>query len=201
MSAPGDLFSIMGEDSPPEADAPPSPSTASSPPKKRSKKAVGSVESTPAEPQESTETPGETVAWFSSALPVLENAAAMRARAVEILTLIDPALTERLPAELPFPPEDDPFTKTADEWEAVWYGVRESAHRVYLNMRMEFRKQLARAQAGEPNDLSPWTYWVFNGACPDDGEPVYGLTEQRRVDLGWSYPGPPTDFTIYRGEG
>lgn len=132
-----------------------------------------------------------------TALPPLPTPAAVRERAVELLRRIDPSLADLLPDDLPFPPEDDPFTKTYEDWESAWYGIRESAYRVYLNQRMEFRRHLQRALEGTPNDLKPWTYWVFNGARPADGEPVYGLTEERRTELGWAYPGPATDFRIY----
>ena len=137
---------------------------------------------------------------MAGSLPLLEDLVAVRERAAEVLSALNPKLIEQLPDKLPFPLEDDPLTKTAEEWEAVWYAARESALRVYLNMRMEFRKHLARALAGEPNDLQPWTYWAFNGVRPSEGEPVYGLTEERRMELGWKFPGPATEFRIYAEE-
>ncbi len=139
-----------------------------------------------------------TPARLTAAHPPLEDPVAVRARAAELLSALDPALLASLPDPLPFPPEDDPFTRTADEWEAEWYARRESAQRVYWNMRMEFRRHLERAVAGEPSDLAPWTLWVFRAPRPQDGEPVYGVTPERRAELGWDYPGPATDFRIYR---
>ncbi|MBW3624163.1 MAG: hypothetical protein KY468_12215 [Armatimonadetes bacterium] len=204
METAGDLYTLAGETAASLPEMQPDAGPVSEKPARRktASKAAGESLSPPGQdrlqPTPSTVTPATSAPdWTSGALPTLNTAAEVRERAVELLSFLSPDLADGLPAELPFPPVDDPFTKTEEEWQAIWYGVRESAHRVYLNMRMEFRKQLSRAAAGEPNDLKPWTYWVFNGVCPADGEPVYGLTEERRVELGWNYPGPATDFSIY----
>jgi hypothetical protein len=193
MSETGDLFSLMGEE-PSSAEETPKPKTTH-------KKIALTVELQDPIPENTltlTPTVQDESPSLNSSFPVLESLDAVRTRCVELLSAADPALAEVVPAELPFPLEDDPFAKTAEEWEAVWYAARESAYRVYLNMRMEFRRQLSRALSGEPHDLKSWAYWVMNGKPPADGEPVHGLTEARRSELGWPYPGPPTDFTIYR---
>ena len=143
-------------------------------------------------------TPAAISVGILEAHPSLTDPGDVRARAVSLLRLIDPGLTDLIPEALPFSPEDDPFTRTLEEWEAVWYASRESAFRVYLNLRVEFRRNLARAVSGEPNDLKPWTEWVFNGRRPEEGEPVHGLTEERRAELGWTRSGPASDFGIYR---
>jgi hypothetical protein len=194
MSDTGDLFSLLGEPSSPPRD------DSAKPEKTREKKATKRDSPSPAPPEESRSLPSipANAVALNEAFPALETTEAVRTRCIETLSAVDAALVEFVPAELPFPIEDDPFTKTAEEWEAVWYAARESAYRVYLNMRMEFRRQLSRALAGEPSDIKPWTYWVMNGAPPAEGEPVHGLTGERRSALGWPYPGPAEDFEIYR---
>jgi hypothetical protein len=166
--------------------------------KRVSKKTAPSSNAAESAP-ESITSPSE-LSPYLAAFPLLSDPAQVCERAVEILSSVDEDLVTLLPAELPFPPEDDPFTRTAEEWETLWYSTRESALRVYLNTRMEFRRQLALALNGEPHDLKPWTYWVFHGGRPEDGEPVYGLTPERRDEIGWTYPYSKANFRIYRDQ-
>lgn len=196
----GDLLSLIGEEAAPSA---PAEASDEKPKRKRAAKKAKAEEPTSVSAPLMKAVVAETEApeWVEAAHPVLESASLARERAAELLRRIDPALAEQLPEELPFPPEDDPFTRTFEEWEREWYAARESAVRVYLNIRMEFRRQLRRAASGQPHDLKPWAYWVFHGARPHEGEPVYGLTEERREELAWTYPGPATDFTIYQETG
>jgi hypothetical protein len=191
MSDSSDLFSILDETPSSEE------LTASQLPRQ---KAATDVAKAPPSQDSLASPPGEADPSHSlnASFPVLESLEAVRERCIELLNAVDPNLAEAVPIEIPFPIEDDPFVKTAEEWEAIWYAARESAYRVYLNIRMEFRRQLSRALSDEPNDLKPWTYWAMNGSPPASGEPVHGLTPERRAELGWPYNGPVTDFKIYR---
>jgi hypothetical protein len=211
LSGPSDLFSLLGEEvaaepNPEESPSPTGPKRAPRLAKKRASGDEAAASEAGAVPVEATNRPTEPAVSpgrddrLLLALPALDSPESVGERAVEILTSVDPAAAGQIPPAVPFPPEDDPFTRTAGEWEAVWYASRESALRVYLNARMEFRRQLARAAAGEPHDLRPWSYWAFTGPRPNAGEPVYGLTEARRQELAWAYSGPATDFVIYRPE-
>ncbi len=195
LSSTVDLFSGLDVEGAP-ARNPDFPSVTKSP-QRRPKKAQEDAATSFLEPATETQPERLENADLLEAYPLLGSSAEVRQRAVELLSRVDPRLPDLLNSELHFPTEEDPFTKTTEEWEAVWYSMRESAFRVYLNMRMEFRRHLERELKGEPNDLKPWTYWAFNGVRPEPGEPVYGLSVERRNELGWDYSGPATDFTIY----
>src|SRR5262249_17893515 len=131
LSGPGDLFSLLGGDEAPETnreDSPPAPAPKRAARRTRAKAADDAhgppeIEAAPepldASPQPSTSSrPDDRLVL---ALLALDSADAVRDRAVDILSAIDPDAADRIPAALPFPPEDDPFTKTLEEWEAVWY--------------------------------------------------------------------------------